>query len=69
MIALRYIITIIALFSSILYVTNIITVLSTDPLSVVTMKKENNDVFESYARFRLVLAVIMSLTWGYLIVF
>ena len=65
----RFIIAIIALFTSLLYVSNIITVLSIDPIDAVTMKEDKKNMFEVYSRFRLILSIIMALTWGFLIVY
>ena len=63
----RYIVSVIAIFSSLLYLGNIIMVLSADQIDIIEMKKNNPKIFEDYARFRLILSIIMSLSIGYLI--
>lgn len=59
-----FIVYVIAFISSLLFVCNILSTLTLDPVQVV----QNKDLVDSFARFRLVLVLIMSIAWSYLIV-
>lgn len=63
MLVLKYICAIIALLSTLIFISNIITNLST-PWS-----GDENDKTNNYAALRLILALIMSVTWPVLFIF
>lgn len=63
MLVLKYICAIIALLSTLIFISNIITNLST-PWS-----SDENDKTNNYAALRLILALIMSVTWPVLFIF
>jgi len=63
MLVLKYICAVIALLSTLIFISNIITNLSTPSFGT---DKDNTN---NYAALRLILALIMSLTWPVLFIF
>lgn len=64
MLVLKYICAVIALLSTLIFISNIITNLSTP-----TWVDSKDDKTNNYAALRLILALIMSITWPILFIF
>lgn len=62
MFVLKYICAIIAIFSSLLFFSNLVTNL-TSPQTIISKDDETIDNNLNFAAFRLILALIMSITW------
>jgi len=65
MIVLKYICAVIALLATLIFVSNIITNISSPPI----FTEDGKDASNNYAALRLILAIIMSLTWPVLFIF
>lgn len=65
---MRYFICVIAIFSTIMFISNIITSLCADGFSMA--KKENGklSLAEKYTIFRIITGIIMSFSWAYIII-
>lgn len=70
MIAVKLICCIIALFCTLLYISNIITAVTADPYSIHMNEAEMNreSTIKDWAVLRLILSVIMSITWSIVII-